>query len=449
MTGVCRGALHFIIILLGTFTKTAFGQSDTVTIAQFEVTDVRITVSESFKKTVLDSLAIQRHYADNVGTLLAENTGVFVKQYSPGGTATPSFRGTGASHTKVYWNGISVNSINLGLTDLSLLPVAFVNRVEVHHGSSSLVDGSGGLGGSLQLSHTVDWSKRFSGEAVVSGGSFGDYFGSLKLTMGNAKLQSLTSLFHHKVENDYPFTNIALQEAPSVRQSNAQTVATGVLQEISVRLNAMNVVAVKLMALDNSRNVPGVMTDLTESTQHQDDRSVRNVLEWSHVKNKLKTTVRAAYSWDRLYYEDDIAGIASLYTTNAIRTQLRGRYALNKRLVLSGAAFIDHDIAHSDGFEGGKAQSRQALMLTGDYFIGQQLKIDLLARQDVIDAQLAPILPSLGIRFKPFSDNDVYIKANFARNFNAPSLNDLYWTQGGNPDLKPEKGWSSELGLTT
>jgi iron complex outermembrane receptor protein len=31
-------------------------------------------------------------------------------------------------------------------------------------------------------------------------------------------------------------------------------------------------------------------------------------------------------------------------------------------------------------------------------------------------------------------------------NFRIPSFNDLYWQQGGNPDLRPENAYQYELG---
>jgi vitamin B12 transporter len=39
------------------------------------------------------------------------------------------------------------------------------------------------------------------------------------------------------------------------------------------------------------------------------------------------------------------------------------------------------------------------------------------------------------------------LRGSFSRNFNLPALNDLYWAQLGNPDLKPEKGFSGEIGV--
>ena len=42
---------------------------------------------------------------------------------------------------------------------------------------------------------------------------------------------------------------------------------------------------------------------------------------------------------------------------------------------------------------------------------------------------------------------ELFAFANFSRNFRMPTLNDLYWYPGGNPDLKPESGYSEEIGL--
>jgi iron complex outermembrane receptor protein len=42
---------------------------------------------------------------------------------------------------------------------------------------------------------------------------------------------------------------------------------------------------------------------------------------------------------------------------------------------------------------------------------------------------------------------DLLLKGNLARNYHQPTLNDLYWQPGGNPDLLPEHGFTMEAGL--
>jgi outer membrane receptor protein involved in Fe transport len=44
-------------------------------------------------------------------------------------------------------------------------------------------------------------------------------------------------------------------------------------------------------------------------------------------------------------------------------------------------------------------------------------------------------------------DGDLSLKLNYGKAYRAPTFNDLYWPDGGNKDLKPEKGESIEAGL--
>jgi len=78
-------------------------------------------------------------------------------------------------------------------------------------------------------------------------------------------------------------------------------------------------------------------------------------------------------------------------------------------------------------------------------------------RTEIIDGELNPILPAIGgymdlkiLKSKRIFQNSlskVRLKWNGSRNFKMPSLNDLYWNPGGNPNLKPEIGYSADVGL--
>ena len=40
------------------------------------------------------------------------------------------------------------------------------------------------------------------------------------------------------------------------------------------------------------------------------------------------------------------------------------------------------------------------------------------------------------------------LKASTSRNFRFPTLNDLYFLPGGNPNLKRESGWTYDIGAS-
>jgi outer membrane cobalamin receptor len=53
----------------------------------------------------------------------------------------------------------------------------------------------------------------------------------------------------------------------------------------------------------------------------------------------------------------------------------------------------------------------------------------------------------LGINIKPFAAADFHLKSSFGNNFSAPTFNELYWKDIGNPDLKPERSVSFDAGV--
>jgi outer membrane cobalamin receptor len=55
--------------------------------------------------------------------------------------------------------------------------------------------------------------------------------------------------------------------------------------------------------------------------------------------------------------------------------------------------------------------------------------------------------PSLGINLELF-DRIVIMRAQYSNDFSAPTMNDLYWSPGGNPGLKPERGIGVEAGTS-
>ncbi len=52
---------------------------------------------------------------------------------------------------------------------------------------------------------------------------------------------------------------------------------------------------------------------------------------------------------------------------------------------------------------------------------------------------------SAGTEIRPFREKYYFIRASFSKNSKIPTLNDMYWSPGGNPDLKNETGYSSEI----
>lgn len=103
------------------------------------------------QKTTFDSLALKENIALSMADILTFNSSVFVKSYGRATLSTVAFRGTSPSHTQVTWNGMRINNPMLGMTDFSTIPSYFIDQATLLHGTSSVNEIGGGLGGLVKL----------------------------------------------------------------------------------------------------------------------------------------------------------------------------------------------------------------------------------------------------------------------------------------------------------
>jgi iron complex outermembrane receptor protein len=55
------------------------------------------------------------------------------------------------------------------------------------------------------------------------------------------------------------------------------------------------------------------------------------------------------------------------------------------------------------------------------------------------------LLYTMGWRYK--AKESLIIRTHISNKFRKPSFNEKYWQPGGNPDLRPEKGWGTDIGI--
>ena len=97
-------------------------------------------------------------------------TPIYLKA-NAGGLSTIRIRGTAADHTSVNFGGININSLTLGQSDFSRIPVYLFDGIDLQYGSSSAVNGSGAIGGSVYLGLSSEWTDGSRVKATVSEGS--------------------------------------------------------------------------------------------------------------------------------------------------------------------------------------------------------------------------------------------------------------------------------------
>jgi len=388
-----------------------------------------------------DSTALLDFGDTHVAALLERESGVFVKSYGLGSLATTSIRGGSAGHTAVLWNGFSLQSPMLGLLDLSLLPAGFADEVRLQPGGGSALWGSGAIGGVLALDNRPTFGRGFAAELQSTLGSFGWWDQRLRLEYGAKRFSSVTRFFHQQGANDFPYR--LRPDLPARRQTNAALRQEGILQELYWRPAAGQQLALHLWWQQADREIPPTTTQ-TRSDASQADALLRAALHWKQSRGRSVLQARAGFFREQIDYREPRSNLRALTHFHTFigeaEGQWQGRGGRQWHLGLNQT----YTEAHADAYAEPPRQYRAALFAAlRQPFGGWRAQLSL--RQEWVDGAAQPFTPSLGLEGKVL--DWLRLRARLSRNFRLPTLNDLYWRPGGNPELQAERGWSQELGL--
>jgi iron complex outermembrane receptor protein len=74
--------------------------------------------------------------------------------------------------------------------------------------------------------------------------------------------------------------------------------------------------------------------------------------------------------------------------------------------------------------------------------------VSAVLREELFGNTFSPLIPALFVDGVISQRGNIMAKASLSRNYRFPTLNDLYFLPGGNPDLRPERGWTYDAGLS-
>jgi outer membrane cobalamin receptor len=418
-------------------------QSDTaILIAPVEVTASRLTKETGYLFIQRpDSLAMSLHLSGDLSEVLTQEGGVFLKTYGQGSLATSALRGAGASHTAVLWNGFNLQNPMNGVADFSLFPVSLTDEVGIQHGGGSSLQGSGSIGGTIFLDDRLSAKSGWHSSIAATAGSFGDFRQFAKLGYNGKKWGTSLKLSRAAAENDFKLHSSLRQ-----RQENAQLAQWALSQTTAVKLGRRQSLRSFLWLQKSERNIPPSSTELDAHARQLDDVT-RIGLEWTKTNSANVLKARAGYFEEGIVFFSDVVDTSDSRSRTFIAEAEQAFRLSRKQTLRLGVHFTGQ---RADTRETGQ-QERFRWAAFGEwslFFLREKGRVSLSARQELVDGALIPLLTSAGGFFQ--IKKGVKLTASLSRNYNLPTFNDLYWSDAfarGNPDLKPETSWSSELGV--
>lgn len=419
---------------------------DSVVYPIVTVTDTRIQEAIGASVSETDSMMMRVFRSRGLRQVLELEGFISTRSYSPGGVANFSIRGSGSQHTQVVWEGIPVNDPMLGQTDLSTISLGGVSNVRILYGAAGLTNNSGGIGGTIELISDNQRTKDgIDAKLRMYAGSFGTYGIQLQLRDRFKFLFGSTSIEYHTAKNNFRFNNLASLQKEEKRLEHAEMERIGFSKSLGAYLNAKNKLKATVYFAQTDRELPPTMLT-TGTTEELFDRDIWAVLNWKRTGAKSSVSVSSSYIYGKQeYFDNNEYTFNHLYQANKNVVRYKLRLPFNLRLELGGDIFNEH--AKSDSAYRGDTHWRfwQAAFVSLKYVPKKWVNAQVLIREDVIDGAFSPVQGLVGLVVRPTSWLD--IKGNVARNFRAPTMDDLYWVPSGNEDLESESGFSWEAGL--
>ena len=419
---------------------------DTLYLPEFEIAS-KYFFDKGFKTVKIDSGVLVNHLNADLSNILSQYSTIFIKSYGNGTLATPSFRGTTAQHTQVEWNGINLNSPMLGQVDLSQIPVSQFDGLEILYGAAGISRTTGAFGGVINLVTNPDWNNKLNILAAQSYGSFSTYNSNVNVVAGSSSFQSHTKFNYSAAKNDFPYYNENLKE--TVRQRNASFDLFGMSEELFWKVHDRHLISLKFRYNQDVRNLPPTATNYnTIQKEEQKDNVLLAVIDYKFVEKKYNLLVRSAFAANKMYYGlvSYIDFIDELHKYNQWINKVRFTYTGIKNVSIRPGVDFTYDQVISDAYNGMKTRNTTSFYTEINVSFGQKLKTSVIVREDLIEGTFLPVVPAVGIEYLPLKNPDLSFTMNLARNHRYPTLNDLFWTLSGNPDLKPETNYSIELG---
>jgi len=423
-----------------------------------EIEEVHITgnrkdfYSEDQKTSTIDSITIENNRSNNLDELLSTASAIYIQSYGTRGSlAVPKLRGTQGSHTSVTWNGFPINSLTLGQSDLSQTPMEFIDQVSITHSAPASLYGNGTFGGAIGLNNKTNWSKgntlSLSGEA----GSWDNQRYSLQSELGNQKFRYKISGFFQKAQNDFEFHDTQQFGNPLKERKNNAVQNYGVMQNFYYKASPGNKFEAGVWYQEREKEVPEIMGISEPGTARQRDSTLRIYGQWKRVFEESALQLRSGYFYHhQLYTEKENPGdeaymIYSPLETRKWMNDLNYRYYLNNRINFDIGG--QYSLIEGNVDEYGKTIREYRASVIGAFkYNYQSLTANLSIRQQ-FNNYTNP-LPQFGIgaNYKLIPEQLV-IRSHFSTKYKLPTLNDKYWQPGGNEDIKPEHGWSGEIGI--
>lgn len=367
--------------------------------------------------------------------VLEREAGFFALRSGTGTALSLRVRGTDDLQTTVLLDGIALRDPQTGSLDPALIPRVVLESVEIGTGAAAADPGSStgpGLGGTIRFTSSSS-GRCGGGRAEGSAGAYGERRIGGRFAVGSKPMCVLLAAEHGEARGDFPVPVIA--GAPDRRLGARRRHDSGFASiSGSTRSIRWSLTGWKTTS---EAGLPGPANSTPRGAE-------MGLTTWRGAASVRRTGTRIAIGLNlqtgrsRSIFRDPVAerrseAEASSLQAEAFMVASLGRWSIESRAILgSDRSFVPVSVSQR------RAVADLAATLSG-------------RKGEVMLGIAAGEWPGAGIQVTPRLSAAIggrwSLRGSVARAVRPPTLAERTWVPGGNPDLRPETGWSADSGI--
>jgi vitamin B12 transporter len=368
---------------------------------------------------------------------------------APGAAGSLRYHGLSSDHTLLTWHGMPINSVTLGTCDMSLLPMFFFDSVYLKEAPGSGGSMQQGMGATIGLSNQS--VEETSAHGFTSYSSLDNFMVGVESKTKKSKdgrdFRSQVRAFRQQLNNRYTYTDTYRIDKPVLWQEHQKGDFTGVQADFSYGYKNQ---LFKARSWWQSKNMelPAVMGSHADGSATQHDATLRSMLEYHWWTPRVQVGAQVAHAFEKLHYVDEPVAIDSdirshmLWANGWLNWKPFNDFLVKAITSRAGVSVLNSN--YNDG-RVDKPWGQYALQLR--YTKREHdLEGNVSWEERFGSSGWSSSLNyryywqvSEGTSLSPF--------VNVSRRYRLPDMNELFWSPGGNPNLKPELGYHARTGL--
>lgn len=428
----------------------------------------------------LSGKELQQLNAHSVADAIRYFAGVQLKDYGGvGGIKTLDIRSMGTNHMGVFYDGIQLGNAQNGQIDLGKYSLDNIESIQLYNGQKSEIFQSAkdfGSAGTVYITTRrprFEEGKRYNLRVMMKTGSFGlanpsalwEYKLSQRVSLSaNVEYTYATGRYKFRYRKIFSDGTLAW-DTTAVRQNGdvyALRAEAGMFG--SINGGQWNV---KAYFYDSERGIPGaIVNNVWKNAQRQWDR---NLFAQGSLRKRFSSRyvmmLNAKYARDYMHYNNPDTTL--MYIDNEFWQQEVYVSAANKFSIFQNwdvNLSVDYQWNTLDAnltqFVYPTRHTALAALATAFTYGGFKAQASVLGtfvsdRSKIMNAgnmlgyrtkHFDKFTPAVFVAYQPFEHHDFDVRAFYKRIFRMPTFNDLYYTDIGNADLRPEYASQYDVG---